>query len=108
MRAHCESCGKAQPVDWRAGDLCVHCGLAVRQEGRCHWCVKRGPRAKFCRSCGAAAVAREQFGAARILKNMGASVFEIPKYLAEMEPEQIATYDSMYGVQAAAANRHIE
>ena len=108
MRAQCESCGKPQPVDWQAGDLCVHCGEAVREEARCHWCVRQGPRGKFCRSCGAVAVAREHFGAARILKSMGASVFEIPKYLAEMEEEQIATYQSMYGVQAAAANRHIE
>ena len=108
MRAVCESCAQPQPVDWRAGDLCVHCGLAVREEARCYWCAKWGPLAKFCRKCGAAAVAREHYGPARMLKLMGASVFEIPKLLAEVDPDLIATYQSIYGTHAAAANRHVE
>jgi len=108
MRAICESCAQPQPVDWRAGDLCIHCGLSVREEARCYWCAKWGPAGKFCRKCGAAAVAREKFGAARILKHMGASVFEIPKLLAELDPELIATHQSIYATHAAAANRLIE
>ena len=108
MRAICETCAHPQPLDWRAGDLCVHCGLAVREEARCFWCAKWGPSAKFCRTCGAAAVAREHYGPARMLKHMGASVFEIPKLLAELDPDLIATHQSIYGTHAAAANRHIE
>jgi len=108
MRAICETCAQPQPLDWRAGDLCVHCGLAVREEARCYWCAKWGPLAKFCRKCGAAAVAREHYGPARMLKHMGASVFEIPKLLAELDPELISTQQSIYGAHAAAANRHIE
>lgn len=108
MRAVCESCAQPQPVDWRAGDLCVHCGLGVREEARCYWCAKWGPLAKFCRKCGAAAVAREHYGPARMLKHMGASVFEIPKLLVELDPELIATHQSIYATHAAAANRLIE
>jgi hypothetical protein len=108
MRAVCESCATAQPVDWRAGDLCVHCGLAVREEARCFWCTKWGPLAKFCRKCGAAGIAREHYGPARMLKHMGASVFEIPKLLGELDADLIATHESLYGSHAAAANRHVE
>ncbi|MFN0106376.1 MAG: hypothetical protein ACKV2U_30330 [Bryobacteraceae bacterium] len=108
MRAVCESCAKPQPVDWRPGDLCVHCGVAVREEARCFWCAKWGPKAKFCRKCGAGAVAQEHYGPARMLKHMGASVFEIPKLLKELDPELIATHQSIYGAHAAVANRHIE
>jgi hypothetical protein len=43
-----------------------------------------------------------------MLKHMGASVFEIPKLLGELDPELIATHQSLYGAHAAAANRHIE
>jgi len=108
MRAICESCAKPQPVDWRPGDLCVHCGLAAREECRCFWCAKWGPRAKFCRKCGASAVAQEHYGPARMLKSMGASVFEIPKLLAELDPELIETHQSLYGRHAALVNLHVE
>jgi len=53
-------------------------------------------------------VAREHYGPARMLKHMGASVFEIPRLLAEVDPEMIETYQSIYGAHAAAANRHVE
>lgn len=108
MRAICESCAKPQPVDWRPGDLCGHCGLAVREEQRCYWCAKWSPKGKFCRKCGAVSVAHEHYGPARMLKSMGASVFEIPKLLAELDPELIATHDAIYKTHLAAANRHIE
>ncbi len=108
MRAVCESCAKPQPVDWRPGDLCVQCGCAARVETRCFWCAKWGPKAKFCRSCGAIAVAAEHYGAARMLKHHGASMYEIPKLLAEFEPDLIATHQSLYGAHAALANRHVE
>ncbi|MBI2686904.1 MAG: hypothetical protein HYX27_11360 [Acidobacteria bacterium] len=108
MRAICESCAKPQPVDWRPGDLCIECGLAVRQETRCFWCAKWTPFGKFCRKCGAGSVSQEQYGPARMLKSMGASVFEIPKLLAELDPELIATHQSIYATHAAAMNRHVD
>lgn len=108
MRAICESCAKPQPPDWRAGDLCVHCGLTVRAESRCYWCAKWGPSGKFCRSCGAGAIPDEQYGAARMLKQLGASVFEIPKLLAEFEPERVETYQSIYQQQHAVALSYVD
>lgn len=108
MRAICESCAKPQPPDWRAGDLCVHCGLTVRAESRCYWCAKWGPSGKFCRSCGAGAIPDQQYGAARMLKQLGASVFEIPKLLAEFEPERIETYQSIYQQQHAVALGYVD
>lgn len=108
MRALCESCDRPQPRDWRAGDLCIHCGQAVREEARCHWCAKWGPRGKFCRKCGSMSVPPERYGAARMLKEMGASVFEIPKLLAELDPELVETHEAIYATHAAAANRHID
>jgi len=108
MRALCESCDQPQPRDWRPGDLCVHCGQAVREEARCHWCSKWGPKGKFCRKCGSMSVPPERYGAARILKEMGASVFEIPKLLGELDPELVETHEAIYATHAAAANRHID
>lgn len=108
MRAICESCEGRQPVDWSPGDLCVHCGAAARAEFRCFWCAKWGPKGKFCRACGAIAVAPEHYGCARMLKHHGASMFEIPKLLAEFDPDLIATHTSIYGTHAALANRHVE
>jgi len=108
MRAICESCAKPQPPDWRAGDLCIHCGLTVRAESRCYWCAKWGPSGKFCRSCGAASIPDEQYGAARMLKQLGASVFEIPKLLAEFEPERIETYQAIYQQQHAVALAYVD
>lgn len=108
MRAICESCAKPQPPDWRAGDLCVHCGLTVRAESRCYWCAKWGPSGKFCRACGAGSIPDEQYGAARMLKQMGASVFEIPKLLTEFEPERVETYQSIYQQQQAVALGYVD
>lgn len=108
MRALCETCEKPQPVDWRPGDLCIDCGCAVRVEARCFWCAQWGPEVKYCRKCGAASVAREHYGPARMLKHMGASVFEIPKLLTELDSGLIETYESIYGTHAAVVNRHVE
>lgn len=108
MRAICESCAKPQPPDWRAGDLCIHCGLTVRAESRCYWCAKWGPSGKFCRSCGAGSIPDEQYGAARMLKQLGASVFEIPKLLAEFEPERVETYLAIYQQQHAVALSYVD
>ncbi|HEU0119923.1 MAG TPA: zinc ribbon domain-containing protein [Bryobacteraceae bacterium] len=108
MRAVCEACTKPQPLDWQAGDFCVHCGLAVREDVRCHWCAKWTPKGKFCRKCGAAAVAPAHYGPARMLRHMGASVFEIPKLLGELDPELIETHQAIYGSHAAVMNRHVE
>ena len=108
MRAICESCAKPQPLDWRPGDLCGHCGIAVREELRCYWCAKWTPKGKFCRKCGAVGIAYDHYGPARMLKHFGASVFEIPKLLGEFDPELIETYQSIYTTHLALANRHID
>lgn len=84
MRAVCESCAQPQPVDWRAGDLCVHCGLAVREEARCYWCAKWGPLAKFCRKCGAAAANR----IVEDVRALGQSLYQ-KHWADEMEDEII-------------------
>jgi hypothetical protein len=92
MRAICELCGKPQPPDWMAGDLCVSCGNAVRREVRCFWCVKWVPAGKFCRACGAVVVEEPLFGAARMLKDAGSDRFTIPKQLLEFPPDQIENF----------------
>ena len=89
MRAICEACDQPQPVDWKAGDLCIHCGQAVRREVRCFWCAKWTPAGKFCRRCGAGVVDERVYGAARMLKDAGSDRFTIPKMLVELDPEQI-------------------
>lgn len=106
MRAVCESCAQPQPIDWKPGDLCVHCGNAARREVRCFWCVKWTPEAKFCRSCGAAIVDPRDFGAARMLKDAGTDRFTIPKLLAELDPDQIENFRRMYQRHAIAVERH--
>lgn len=107
MRTHCEACHRPQPREWQPGDLCIHCGGATREEMRCHWCVRWGPRAAFCRNCGSAAASRAEYGPARMLKQLGASVFEIPRLLRELPQEQIDTYASLYAVHAAALEAHL-
>ena len=91
MRALCEGCGKPQPPDWKAGDLCSYCGKSVRHDVRCYWCAKWVPAAKFCRSCGAETVEETLYGAARMLKraeDFGMDRLSFPLEIAEVEPEQ--------------------
>src|SRR5580658_907946 len=107
MRALCESCSKPQPSDWRAGDLCVWCGQAVRREARCFWCAKWTPAAKFCRSCGAVTVDGSLYGAARMLKDAGSDRFTIPRQLAEFDPDQIENFTRIFQEQAVAAGQHV-
>ena len=108
MRAVCESCSKPQPPDWKAGDLCVSCGNAVRREVRCFWCVKWVPAGKFCRACGAVVVDEARFGAARMLKDAGSDRFTIPKQLVEFPPDQIENFSRIYQRHAMAVARHVE
>lgn len=108
MRALCEGCGKPQPPDWKAGDLCSFCGKAVRHDVRCYWCAKWVPAAKFCRSCGAAVVEEKLYGAARMLKDAGTDRFTIPKQLKEFDPDQIENFSRIYQRHAIAVARHVD
>jgi hypothetical protein len=108
MRATCENCGQLQPPDWQPGDLCGHCGVVVRRESRCHWCVALTPTGKYCRHCGAGQVPDEQYGAARWLKHGGADQFVIPERLAAMDPEQVAHFTRLYQRHAIVAERHLD
>ncbi|MEP6534777.1 MAG: zinc ribbon domain-containing protein [Bryobacteraceae bacterium] len=108
MRAVCEVCDQPQPIDWKAGDLCIHCGQAVRHDVRCFWCAKWTPAGKFCRRCGAAVVDERQYGAARMLKDAGSDRFTIPKMLLELDPEQIDNFTQIYQRHAAVMQRHVD
>src|SRR5436189_5772683 len=108
MRALCEGCGKPQPPDWKAGDLCSYCGKAVRHDVRCYWCAKWVPAAKFCRSCGAVVVDEKLYGAARMLKDAGTDRFTIPKQLQDFDPDQIENFSRIYQRHAIAVARHVD
>ena len=107
-RAICDVCGEPQPPDWKAGDLCSHCGKAARHDVRCYWCAKWTPAAKFCRSCGAAIVEERLYGAARMLKDAGTDRFTIPKQLKEFDPDQIENFSRIYQRHAVAVARHVD
>lgn len=108
MRAICEACTQPQPPGWQAGDLCTHCGQAVRREVRCFWCAKWTPLAKYCRSCGAECVEDRLYGAARMIKDAGTDRFTVPKLLKELDPDQIENFTRIYQRQAAMVARHVD
>ncbi|HSI05015.1 MAG TPA: hypothetical protein VLC93_11075, partial [Myxococcota bacterium] len=107
-RATCESCQEAQPVDWKAGDLCVHCSGPVRREERCFWCNTWQPAGGFCRQCGAEQVGHEHYGAARMLTASGADMFSIPKLIREMDPGRLAVFADKYARQRGVVSRHVD
>ena len=109
MRAVCENCSQPQPAGWQSGDLCVHCGHAVRRDIRCFWCVKWTPSSgKFCRHCAAGVVEARLLGAARMLKSAGVDRFGVPKMLAELDPEQIENFTNIYQRHASVLTRHVD
>src|SRR6266567_1890733 len=108
MRAICEVCSGAQPTDWKPGDLCIHCGHAVRREARCFWCAKWTPAGKYCRRCGAAVIDDSLYGAARMLRDAGTDRFTVPKMLAELDPEQLDNFTRIYQRHAATMHRHVD
>lgn len=108
MRAVCESCDRRQPVDWRPGDLCVHCGRAVREENRCYWCARWVPAGNFCRGCGAEGIPPDLYAPARMMKFYGADMFSIPRMLREMDPARVDTFRAVYGRHQAVAMRHVD
>lgn len=108
MRAVCEACDRPQPVGWQAGDLCVHCGAAVRRDLRCFWCAQWTPAARFCRHCGAETVDEALYGAARMLKDAGTDRFTVPKLLRELDPEQVENFTRIYQRQAAVVARLVD
>src|SRR5262249_16409436 len=97
-----------QPIDWKPGDLCVHCGQAVRRETRCFWCARWTPAGKYCRRCGAAVVDDSLYGAARMLRDAGTDRFTVPKMLAELDPEQVDSFIRIYQRHAATMHRHVD
>src|SRR5258708_35362284 len=101
MRAICEVCSGAQLTDWKPGDLCIHCGHAVRREARCFWCAKWTPAGKYCRRCGAAVVDDSLYGAARMLREAGTAGLTGPKVLAAPRPEQGANFRRLSPPHAA-------
>ena len=107
-RAVCESCGAAQPADWRAGELCGACGCSVRRETRCFWCAKWTPSARFCRSCAAELVEERLYGAARMLREAGTDRFTVPKLLRELDGEQVENFTRIYQRHAVAVARHVD
>ena len=108
MRAVCAACAQAQPPDWRPGDLCTHCGQAVRHDRRCFWCAKWVPVARFCRACGAETVPEARYGAARMLKDAGVDRFAVPKKLTELDAEQLDNFTRIYQRQAVVVARHVD
>ncbi len=108
MRAVCETCSQAQPPGWRPGELCVHCGQAVRHDLRCFWCAKWTPMAKYCRSCGAECVAEAAYGAARMLKDAGTDRFTVPRMLRELDADQIENFTRIYQHHAVVVARHVD
>ncbi len=101
QRITCEQCDAPQPIDWQAGDLCSHCGSAVREETRCAWCTQWTPQGKFCRNCGCGLVPFNHYGAARMLKNAGVDQLSLPQRLAELDPDQIANFQRLYQTHLA-------
>ena len=108
MRAVCETCEAAQPVGWKAGDLCVACGHVVRRERRCHWCAGWTPDGRFCRTCGAEILRDEQFAAGRMLKNAGVDQFSIRERLASFDSKQIENLTRLYQRQAVVVARLVD
>ncbi len=104
----CERCGKPQPSAWKAGELCVHCGRAVRRDVRCFWCAKWTPFAKFCKDCGAEVVEERLYGAARMLKDAGTDRFNVPRMLRELDPDQVENFTRIYQRQAGIVARHAD
>jgi len=107
-RATCERCAAVQPHDWRAGDLCVACGAAVRAEVRCAWCVRWTPGGAYCRHCGADVVAPALFGAARMLVDGGVDRFAIPAKLAELGAARVEDLSRIHQRHAVVAARHVD
>ena len=95
-------------MDWRAGDLCVHCNGPVRHDVRCFWCNAWGPAAGYCRECGAEQVSEANYGAARMLTQAGSDMFQIPKLIKEMDPGRLAVFAGKYAKQRASLARHID
>ena len=70
--------------------------------------VRQVDSRKYCRRCGAAVVADSLYGAARMLREAGTDRFTVPKMLAELDPEQIDNFTSIYQRHAAVMHRHVD
>lgn len=104
----CHNCAAVQPANYQAGDHCTSCGDVVREDVRCGWCTKYVPNQKFCRECGFEMVEPMLFGVARMLKNAGIDQLSIPGKVAEMAPDQIGHYKSLYNRHYAILQNRVE
>ena len=107
MRAICEACQGRQPVDWRAGHLCVHCGGAVRAETRCAACTRWAPGGRFCRHCAAELVPDEWYGVGRMLHAAGVDGLSLAERVRALAPEQREVFSSRFASQRALIERRV-
>ena len=103
----CASCAKPQPVDWRPGDVCVHCGALARPESRCPWCTQLVP-GRFCRHCGCEQVAPSDYGVARMLFSAGVDRLSLVERLRGLDPAQREVFASRFASQRACVAARVE
>lgn len=108
LAVYCGHCEAKQPNDWQAGDSCISCGLEVRKDLRCTWCVQLTPDGKFCKHCGSEIQEERYFGPARILKNLGVNQFDMPAKLHSLAPEKIDQYQRQFNQHYAHIQAVIE
>lgn len=99
MRALCEQCQRPQPSDWVAGQVCVHCGSAVRAEQRCAACARWTPAARFCRACAAELVPEEWYGVGRMLVQAGVDALSLAERVRALDPAQRETFSARFAAQ---------
>lgn len=103
----CASCARPQPVDWKPGDVCVHCGAVARPESRCPWCTRLGP-GRFCRHCGCEQVAPADYGVARMLFAAGVDQLSLGERLRKLDPAQRDVFASRFASQRACVAARVE
>jgi hypothetical protein len=104
----CEQCHTRQPIDWRAGNLCIGCGKPPRSELRCGWCARMTPEGAFCRHCGFELTDPLFYGATRMLKAEGVDKFGLGERLMSLSDAHKAHFENMYNQQLAVIDRHID
>lgn len=107
-KVSCLQCKTVQPKAWQPGDLCSNCGHAVREEVRCAWCAKLGPKGNFCKHCGNKVQPDKRFAAARMLKSLGVDQLRLTEQLELLSPEQIQSYEGIYNRHLAVVHLRVE
>lgn len=108
MRERCRACETLQPIDYRPGDACAHCGVVVEPETICAGCAARTIAGRFCRRCGAELVDAPDFGAARMLRAAGVDGFSLRARLAALDPEQRRTLASRFDAERVVVARVVD